>query len=116
VALVDGPTGTGSTILVNGNDLYVQNAGPDDAGVYDVVVFNNCGGDTSEPVTLTVIDCCAGDLDGDDSVGLADLATLLAHFGQTNGAHYADGDLDDDGDVDLSDLTELLASYGGACD
>ena len=53
-----------------------------------------------------------GDLDGDGDVDLADLATLLAHYGTTSGAAYEDGDLDGDGDVDLADLASLLANYG----
>jgi hypothetical protein len=53
-----------------------------------------------------------GDLDGDDEVGLADLAQLLGHYGTTSGADYEDGDLDGDGDVDLSDLAALLGVYG----
>jgi len=58
---------------------------------------------------------CPGDLDGDRDVDLADLANLLAHYGTTGGARYADGDIDLDGDVDLADLSLLLAVYGGTC-
>ena len=58
---------------------------------------------------------CPGDLDGDDDVDLADLAQLLANYGTTTGASYADGDLDGDGDVDLSDLAALLSAYGTSC-
>jgi len=59
---------------------------------------------------------CFGDLDGDGEVGLADLAQLLSHYGETSGATYEDGDLDADGDVDLSDLAALLGVYGTTCD
>ena len=52
-----------------------------------------------------------GDLNGDGVVDLADLAILLAHYGETSGISYADGDLDGDGDVDLGDLALLLANY-----
>lgn len=58
---------------------------------------------------------CPADLDGDGSVNLQDLATLLAHFGMTSGATHADGDLDDDTDVDLQDLATLLAAFGTSC-
>jgi hypothetical protein len=56
-----------------------------------------------------------GDLNGDDTVGLSDLAILLAHYGTPSGASYADGDLNGDGDVDLSDLATLLSNYGLSC-
>jgi len=59
---------------------------------------------------------CFGDLDGDNEIGLSDLAQLLANYGETEGAVYEDGDLDEDGDVDLSDLAALLAVYGTTCE
>ena len=55
---------------------------------------------------------CFGDVDNDGEIGLSDLATLLAHYGETEGMTYADGDLDGDGDVDLADLATMLAVYG----
>ena len=58
---------------------------------------------------------CAADFDGDGTVGLSDLATLLAGYGAASGAELADGDLDGDADVDLSDLAALLAVYGTVC-
>jgi len=58
---------------------------------------------------------CVGDLDGDNVIGLGDLAIQLANFGTTSGAEYEDGDLDGDGDVDLADLAVLLAVYGTPC-
>jgi probable HAF family extracellular repeat protein len=58
---------------------------------------------------------CTGDLDSDGDVDLADLATLLSHFGTLSGATPADGDTDGDGDVDLGDLAALLSNYGTAC-
>jgi hypothetical protein len=48
-----------------------------------------------------------GDIDGDGSVGAADLSLLLAAWG-TSGA----ADLDEDGDVGASDLSLLLANWG----
>jgi len=58
---------------------------------------------------------CPGDLNGDGSRDLSDLAILLAHYGMTEGATYEDGDMDGDEDVDLSDLSALLAVYGQPC-
>jgi hypothetical protein len=58
---------------------------------------------------------CSGDIDGDRSVSLSDLAILLSHYGMTTGAAPSDGDLNADGDVDLNDLAQLLALFGSAC-
>ena len=40
-------------------------------------------------------DCvaCPGDLNGDNSVNLSDLAQLLGNYGTTSGAEYEDGDM-----------------------
>ena len=58
---------------------------------------------------------CFGDLNGDSTVNISDLAQLLANYGTTSGATYEDGDLDGDGDVDISDLAALLGVYGTTC-
>ena len=58
---------------------------------------------------------CYGDLNGDNIIGIADLAHLLANYGMTDGAEYYDGDLENDGDVDLADLACLLGCYGETC-
>jgi hypothetical protein len=57
----------------------------------------------------------AGDLNGDGSVDLTDLATLLGNYGTLSGANADDGDTDGDHDVDLADLTALLSSFGQSC-
>jgi hypothetical protein len=77
---------------------------PDDFIATDISAAGPCGPD------------CPGDLDGDGTIGLGDLAILLAHYPTDSGATYDDGDLDDDGDVDLADLATLLAIYGTDCD
>ena len=58
--------------------------------------------------------CEPGDIDGDCRVGLADLAILLAHYGQS-GVGPDEGDLNGDGTVNLVDLATLLAVYGTDC-
>jgi len=82
-------------------------------GWLDLIVGNS--GDVSVKIFYNQGPACPGDLDGDNSVGLSDLATLLANYGTTAGACYYDGDLDGDNDVDLSDLAALLALYGQTC-
>lgn len=57
---------------------------------------------------------CRGDINRDGEVGLEDLSTLLAHFGEPDGAEFADGDLNGDSAVDLTDLVTLLSSFGAS--
>jgi len=72
--------------------------------------------DAFQVVALQCEASCHGDIDGDNDIDLADLAILLAHYGMTSGAEYANGDLNGDGAVDLSDLADLLALYGTPCE
>jgi hypothetical protein len=55
-----------------------------------------------------------GDINGDGSVNLADLALLLASFGQCFGdpGFLANADVDGDNCVSLADLAILLAHFG----
>jgi hypothetical protein len=91
-----------------------------DAGQYDCVATAILGAGctvTSDAATLIVNpaggDDCPEDLDGDETIGLGDLSTLLASYGGPGGP--GDGDFDDDGFVDLADLAVLLAVYGQDC-
>lgn len=56
---------------------------------------------------------CPGEVNGDGRVDLADLALLLAEFGQDGG--LLESDQDHDRDVDLTDLALVLANFGAAC-
>jgi 6-phosphogluconolactonase (cycloisomerase 2 family) len=60
---------------------------------------------------------CAGDVNDDDEIDLADLGILLSSYGLCEGdpGFLPEADLDDDGCVQLSDLGVLLASYGQTC-
>ena len=55
-----------------------------------------------------------GDLNGDESVGLADLAILASAYGTTTGASdfRADADLNSNSEVDLGDLAILAGNWG----
>ncbi len=63
---------------------------------------------------IDLADACPGDVDGNNTVDLSDLAILLANFGNP-AATREQGDLTGDGTVDLSDLAELLSNFGGSC-
>ncbi|MCA9243154.1 MAG: hypothetical protein KDA32_04305, partial [Phycisphaerales bacterium] len=60
---------------------------------------------------------CRGDLDGSNSVDLADLAGLLSAFGSVTGdANFIPAaDLDNDGMITLGDLAGFLALFGQPC-
>jgi hypothetical protein len=58
---------------------------------------------------------CAGDVNGDGGVNLADLAVLLSNFGVPGASAYSQGDLNDDDSVNLADLALLLARFGTTC-
>ena len=64
--------------------------------------------------TALVVGACPGDLDGDGSVGGADLAGLLAAWGACPFEAPCLGDLNLDGIVDGADLPILLGHWG-AC-
>ncbi|MEP0846430.1 MAG: hypothetical protein HRF50_06355 [Phycisphaerae bacterium] len=57
---------------------------------------------------------CAGDLDGDGEVALADLSILLANYGLDDRTEEQ-GELTGDQRVDLADLSALLQRYGVRC-
>lgn len=115
----------GTTNLVNGGNisgatgttLTINPAGVGDAATnYNCVVTNLCGSATTTNATLTVNPApCAGDLNHDGLVDIADLTTLLANFGIAAGALPDQGDMDSDGDIDLSDLTTFLGLFGTIC-
>ncbi len=63
---------------------------------------------------LTIHEPCPGDVDGDLSVTLSDLAAVLGNFGASDAAR-TDGDLTDDRVVNLNDLGEVLGNFGQSC-
>ena len=96
---------------LDGNPRFVQDPFTDDTGVPDPPRYRHV-----VDMGAYEYQFCFGDLDGDDVVGLGDLAQLLGSYGEMSGISYYDGDLDGDGDVDLADLAELLGAYGDVCE
>ena len=68
---------------------------------------------TGDSISILISVGCQGDLNGDDSVDLTDLAILLSDF-DCQGANCV-GDVDGDGDTDLQDLAVLLSVFGAPC-
>ena len=74
---------------------------------YTVVVGNS-------PIPLDAKIFLKGDLDGDGSVSISDVTTLLNVIaGKTTLQKGVDGDLDADGSVSISDVTKLLNVIAG---
>ena len=108
VALADGDEFLGTTA----DTLFVVDVQPEDAGSYDCEVtelVNECS-TLSDPATLTVLDPCPADLDGDGFVNVPDLIILLGAWGFC--ADDCPADFDADGQVRVSDLIELLGTWG----
>ena len=78
------------------------------ATVYYKTLTNN--GSVDDIANLVLIAGCVADINDDDVVNGADLATLLASWGTASVV----SDLNGDGNVDGADLAVLLAAWG-AC-
>ncbi len=93
------------------------------AGEYRVISYGECvpfagfrpAEEYQYDYRLTFDDFCPGDINGDNSVDLADLSDLLTNYGAPSGAVLSHGDIDGDGDVDLADLSALLTYFGIQC-
>ncbi|MBI5866334.1 MAG: right-handed parallel beta-helix repeat-containing protein [Planctomycetes bacterium] len=87
------------------DDVQTPDHGCGTIALVDMGAFET-GGMTPQP--------CVGEISGDGSIGLQDLALLLSNFG-TSGVCLS-GDLDANELVDLSDLAVMLSQFGAACD
>lgn len=119
ITLTDGVGPGGATVSgATTNTLTVGPLTDANAGTYLLTVTDQCpyvGYRETASMELT-IGTCVGDLDSSGIVELQDLATLLAHFGQTGPQlDITFGDIDHDDDVDLQDMAYLLAVFGESC-
>ena len=100
---VESPAGVSLTLRAT---IGQPDAGPALFGASQTVVGGYwspaAGGDTP----------CLGDLDGDNQVGLTDLAILLSDFDCVGDCA---GDVDQDGDTDITDLAVLLSQFDSSC-
>ncbi|MBM3133624.1 MAG: hypothetical protein FJZ95_11430, partial [Chloroflexi bacterium] len=65
-------------------------------------------------VSITVVPNLPGDLNGDNTVGLADLAMLASVYGTANGedTFLAEADLNSNDEIDIGDLAILGGNWG----
>lgn len=65
-------------------------------------------------VSITVVPILPGELNGDDTVGLADLAVLASVYGLTSedAGYLAEADLNSNGEIDIGDLAILGGNWG----
>lgn len=90
-------------------------AGPCDQVTCDVTPQDGIAAGPTATVSINLAPFCPGDTNGDFSIDVSDLGTLLANFGAAGSATVADGDTDCDGDVDVGDLGRVLAGFGSSC-
>lgn len=119
VDLNNGPTGSGSTISgVYSAVLVISDITCTVAGDYSVMVGNACGNVTSSVTTLAVNPCtpaCPGDANGDNMVGLGDVAALIVHWAETVPPAPLEIDLDGSGDIGIGDLAMVITNWGTSC-
>jgi len=111
------PAGTECYVGEDSPTLLIHQAKAIDQGVYDCVVFNDCGTRTSEEASLVVVGTggCSADFDCTGIVDGADLGVLLGQWGRCVHCASCAGDLTGDCVVDGADLGILLGAWG-ACD
>ncbi len=105
----------------NGSSHTVPFASIANAGVYDVLITNPCGGITSNSAILTIEDpasCdpgggtgdpCPWDTDGDGAVGINDFLLVIGSWGVNPGSP---ADFDGDGQVGINDFLEVIGHWG----
>lgn len=124
VALLDGPTATGSVVLGSLTAvLQVSNASPADMGSFDCVVTNHCGDAASTAATLEVVTsgCDSIDFNNDtlfpDTQDIDDFLSVFSGGPCSNDPNC--GDIDFNNDTlfpDTLDIDSLLSVFsGGPC-
>jgi hypothetical protein len=113
IPLTNGATAHGSTIIgANSSVLSIFNLRNEDAGEYDCVISNECGGETSALATLTIAPaCCTGDITGDQMVNVNDLLVVINFWGPC--PLGCDADIAPPGGDSAIDINDLLAVING---
>jgi hypothetical protein len=111
VPLVNGPTGTGSTIVGAQGNFAIADVGLPDEGEYDCVV-TNCGGSAvSQAATLTVTGCCYANCTGGGGLTVADFGCFQTQF--VAGNAYAD--CNQDGALTVADFGCFQTRFVAGC-
>jgi hypothetical protein len=112
--VIDPPPGICLTVITPWS--LTETLPPLPAGEYSLYATGFAGTNQTLPRVLvgTFTVYCAGDLNCDGEVDLADLGTLLADFGCAPPGSCP-GDINGDGHTDLADLGILLANFGVSC-
>jgi hypothetical protein len=112
--LENGPTGTGSEIVLSGPDMYVRNANETDEGTYDLVLNSGCGSRTSRPATLSVIGACPpcpADFNTDGAANSQDFFDFLTAFFASDPS----ADFNHSGAIDSQDFFDFLTAFFAGC-
>lgn len=99
--------------------LTILTHGPQDNGLYDVVITNACGTTTSVAATLTVNGCAAtasGDLNADCVSDGTDIALFLdaLYDASTDPGHVCAADFNGNGGLDAGDVGPFVQSLLGS--
>lgn len=131
VNIIDGGYTAGKPWLTISNDAHqadhARGATAAEGGVFTSYVNNGnqitsmFGGDPSFPAQISYAfsqspkldaPARAGDADGDGTVGLGDIARIIAHWGQSVQVPFSDGDLDGNGMIGVGDIGAIIQNWG----
>ena len=77
---------------------------------FDSDELDQCS-DPADPDDIPTGSACPGDTNGDNTVDLDDLLSVIGAWGTTD----SPADLDCSGTVDLGDLLEVIGNWGSTC-
>jgi hypothetical protein len=104
----DGHDITGATFAM----LHIMPAGADDAGEYDCVVSNQCVSVTSTAATVSVVQCCPADFNGDMQVDFFDYLDFAVAFDAEDPMADFNGDMQ----VDFFDYLDFAMAFDAGCE
>jgi hypothetical protein len=94
----------------------IENVGPEDVAMYDVVVVNDCGSISSDSVALSLDSACSGtfvrgDANQDLEIDISDAITILNYLfrGGVTISCLSSIDANDDGGLDIAEAIFVLS-------